>query len=293
MAIPRPNILSWQLWNAIFRHQWLEHPIYTQVFKSGKHETDRLTWREVLMLIFAVICLLLILHVSLQTVPFWAISFLLISGSVSGLVISWRIVRALHREYAEHRYDLISVTLPGVTGFHWAQVTRVMMDDRTVFWMRWLTMGCYSLLLFPMLVLLLPLVLISLLQNAGGTWLLWAGMYVTVISVFLVDYVQSVLTAILLAITLTRDSKDPAGSLFQVITLFTVVQLIYYLVYGGIAWIYFGVMIVPLLMSGQLLIALVLGAIYPLALFALREMSLRWGCQIAENRYGLQLRLIS
>lgn len=291
MAVPRTKILSWQLWNAIFRHHWLQHPVYTRVFKSGKYDTDRLTRREAVMLSLLAGVLLVMIFLSIENMPIWALMFLFMSGTISGVVISWRIVRALHREYAEHRYEVISVSPPGITGFHWSQVTRVMMDDRKVFWMRWLTMGCYSLLLFPTLALLLPFLLIML-QGGGETFLMLTGLYVMVMSLFFIDYIQSVLTAVLLAITLTSGFKDPSQALLQVISLFGVVQLTSYLLYGVMAWLYFGQIIVPLLMTGQLFVAMVLAPLYPLTLFAMREASLRWGCRIAENRYGLQFSLI-
>lgn len=288
-------LLSWRLWRAIFHNSLYEFPVLVRS-PEGQPETTILAWYRskagvgALLLISALALLLVPALLPLLLILLFML-LVVLAGTLSGWTAATRIAKTIFREQEKARYDLLLLTPPGVLGVHWAIVTRNLRDDRLLRWLRWLPSGFFIFIAFLLFGLLIGIVTTSFLWLLNDALLGFSALFqvsagLLVITILYTDYLQSVVLGVLVGILLPTYARTQAENSAYALAsaCFFTVQATYYLVFGLSGLWLTAQVILPALVQGRQVIAVIVLAICLAVMFASREIAVRWLWRQAEER---------
>jgi hypothetical protein len=286
-------ILSWRLWRATFFNSLYNFPLLLSSPEGRPRKLPSLPRRVLIALV--VLGIAYIVFVQPTVIPtMLGIGFVLLilfAGTISGWAAALRISRAIFREQEKGRYELLLLTPPGVLGVHWAIVTRYLRDDKLLKWLRWLPSGFYIFAGFPLLGLLLAMIATSILwiftedRSYGLFALFQAAWGLLLLVVLYSDYIQSVVTGILVGILLPTFARNQSeNSAYSVASAFFFsVQFSFYLVYGLVALSLFNIFL-SAMERGEYLIVWGMTFVLFVVMVSVREVVIRLLWRTAEER---------
>lgn len=272
---------SWRLWQALLSLQDAPiHPLYDRMYRRhiDSHNLRHRIWVGVVIVMGISGCggvlipgLRWLLPLMLMIVaPAAAILYLLFGGSICGAWWSLNISAKIARERERRTYDLLCVLPSGTFGACWEIATTYLRHTRQFdsVWNERLTV--------IMLAIGLSLLGMLIQHVSGQTESAWMLMFIAipVISGYYIDYVHSVVLALLLGLYIPNYVSDPADTRLWTLGSFLLAQISAYL-----AAYLCGFVIVPALFRIAHLTGMAADAIPAfvalLVLFAMREGMIR------------------